>query len=81
MAGQERDSITGWQERFPLPDSLDNPEFHTWVHSLRGTDRLRLAHELTQWQYGDLSGITLKGGLKDFIEEAGRRLEEIENSQ
>ena len=41
--------IFGWQERFPLPQSLDNPEFYTWAHRLDERSNSRLFNDLIVW--------------------------------
>lgn len=38
-----------WQERFPLPQSLDDQEFHRYSRSLPDGDREKLIDELSVW--------------------------------
>lgn len=42
-------SISGWQKRFPLPESLDNSEFRVWAHSLDEKSNTWLANDLIVW--------------------------------
>lgn len=36
-------------ERWPMPDSMDNPEFHDWVHNLDASKYKRLSDEIVEW--------------------------------
>lgn len=39
-------SNTNWRTRFPLPESLHDPKFHTWVRSLDKASQEQLIDEL-----------------------------------
>lgn len=48
----ENNSLFGWQERFPLPESFKNPEFRWWVLMLDRDNQLSLAEGIINWQKG-----------------------------
>lgn len=41
--------IEGWEERFPFPESLDNPEFIRWAFALDRNSQLKVANRILRY--------------------------------
>lgn len=60
--------IAGWQERFPLPQSLENTEFRKWASQLDDSRKDQLVDGLIVWSEENGLLSAAPGHIRPYIE-------------